>query len=72
MDLETSVHNHFGDFIFGHGRWTDLKWIESELGSEGSQFSRKGAKAQRTAPSSSLRLSVFARSFVPRIVFAEF
>lgn len=50
MDFETSVHNNFGDFIFGHGRWTSLKWIELELGSTGSQFSRKVAKAQRTAP----------------------
>jgi hypothetical protein len=49
MDLETSVHNNFGDFIFGHGRWAALKWIESELGSTGSQFSGKVAKAQRTS-----------------------
>jgi hypothetical protein len=63
MDFETSVHNNFGDFIFGHVRWTSLKWIELELGSAGSQFSRKVAKAQRTAPNFLLRLSVFARSF---------
>jgi hypothetical protein len=44
MDFETSVHNDFGDFIFGHGGRISLKWIELELGSTNSQFSRKVAK----------------------------